>query len=69
MLEDYTEHESAVFESHSCDDDDDTNYFDSDGYFAMLPDELVQQIFQRLDMKSYLRLSYTCSRLYNVCFF
>ena len=40
---------------------------EADGLFALLPDELVQCIFWKLDLESYLKLSFTCSRLRDVC--
>ena len=48
-------------------DDNEQQGLGADGLFSMLPDELVQYVFKKLDMKSYLYLSFTCSRLYEVC--
>ena len=71
MMEDYAEHESQIYHPPEIEDDSESewqyNSDEPDGLFSMLPDELVQSIFQRLDMRSYLLLSLTCRRLYNVC--
>jgi len=40
---------------------------DSDGYFSLLPDELCQQILVNLDVRSYLAMACTCTRMHNLC--
>ena len=71
MMDYDTEHDSQIYHAPEIEDDSETERLldtdEPDGIFSLLPDELVRSIFKKLDMKSYLRLSFTCSRLYNVC--
>lgn len=82
LLDDYDDHDFGDYHPPSFDQEGHDGVIDdaggdtlseqdgepSDGYFSVLPDELVQAIFQKLPIKDYILFSNTCTRMHDVCF-
>ena len=79
LLDDYDDHGNEEYSGYGRDEhntviddsegDPEHDYEAADGYFSLLPDELVQVILKELPIRDYLLFSNTCTRLRNVCFY
>jgi len=80
LLDDYDDHDFGDYHPPSFDQEGHDGVIDdaggdtlseqdgepSDGYFSVLPDELVQTIFRKLPIKDYILFSNTCTRMHDL---